>query len=168
MKFRQRFCHKYCQIKNVVMRAALILLLFVSVSFSCKKSKNQCDEPNLDCSSIRCIAHWDYFTFKLIDKTNGGDLVFGPNPRYTAGDIKLYSDAARTRQLQLDLDNSNNTIVAMTAKQEMYLEIKGTDVYKLAAEFMTRDCCSSRVKTLWQDGQMVCSCCADAISLSIR
>ena len=150
------------------MRIVLILLAFVSLVFSCKKSKNQCDEPNLDCSSIRCIAHWFNFDFRLIDKTSGTDLVFGTNPRYTAGDIKLYFDAARAFPIQLTIDNNSKTIKVMTAKQEMYLEIKGTDIYKLTAEFRAESCCSSRVTTLWQDGQMVCSCCPGAISLSIR
>ena len=150
------------------MRSALILLAFVSLTFSCKKSKSQCDGPDLDCSSIRCIAHWDNFTFRLIDKTTGADLVFGANPKYTANDIKLYADVGRTFPIQFQLDNNTRTILVMSARQEMYLEIKGTDVYKLVVEFRTETCCSSRVKTLWQDGQMVCSCCSDTILLSIQ
>ena len=150
------------------MRSALILLVFVSLAFSCKKSKSQCDGPDLDCSSIRCIAHWDNFTFRLIDKTTGADLVFGANPKYTASDIKLYSDVGRTFPIQFQLDNNTSTILVMSARQEMYLEIKGTDVYKLTADFISQDCCNSRVRTLWQDGQMVCSCCQEAIPLSIR
>jgi hypothetical protein len=149
------------------MRTALILLVFVALGFSCKKSMN-CEEPNLDCSSIRCIAHWYNFSFKLIDKTTGADLVFGANPRYTSNDIKLYSDVGRTIPLQLQIDHNSKTISTMTAKEEMYLEIKGIDVYKLTAEFISKDCCNSRVRTLWQDGQMVCSCCSDDISLSIK
>jgi len=150
------------------MRIVLILLVFVSLVFSCKKSKDQCDEPNLDCSTIRCIAHWDNFDFRLMDKATGIDLVFGTNPKYTANDIKLYADVGRTLLIQFQLDNNSKTILVKTAKQEMYLEIKGTDVYKLTTEFRAETCCSGRVKTLWQDGQMVCTCCSDAISLSIR
>ena len=150
------------------MRIVLILLAFVSLVFSCKKSRNQCVEPDLDCSSIRCIAHWDNFTFRLMDKTTGTDLVFGVNPKYTANDIRLYYDVGRTVPIQFQLDNNNKTILVKTAKQEMYLEIKGTDVYKLTTEFRTETCCSNTVKTLWQDGLMVCSCCPDTISLLIR
>ncbi|HEY5771651.1 MAG TPA: hypothetical protein VIS75_03440 [Chitinophagaceae bacterium] len=150
------------------MRIVLILLAFVSLVFSCNKSRNQCVEADLDCSTIRCIAHWDNFDFRLIDKATGTDLVFGANPKYAANDIRLYYDVGRTVPIQFQLDNNSKTIKVMTAKQEMYLEIKGTDVYKLTTEFRTETCCSSRVKTLWQDGQMVCSCCPDAISLSIR
>ena len=148
------------------MRTTLILVLFVALGVSCKKSNN-CGGSTRDCSGIMCIAFWSYFEFKLTDKTTGADLVFGPNPKYTTSDIKLYSDAARTFSLRILIDNSN-TFLVMTAKEEMYLEIKGTDIYKLTAEFRGESCCSNRVKTLWQDGQMVCSCCGDAISLSIK
>ena len=150
------------------MRSAMILLVLVFLGFSCKKSKNQCNEPDLDCSSIRCIAHWNNFSFKLMDKTTGADLVFGTNPRYTSSDIKLYYDVGRVYPLTLQIDHTSKTISTMTAKPEMFLEIKGTDIYKLTAEFREETCCSDRVTTLRQDGQMVCSCCPDAISLLIR
>ena len=149
------------------MRTTLIMVLFVALVISCRKSGN-CDELYLDCSSRECIAYWEYFTFRLMDKTTGADLVFGATPKYTANDIKLYFDVGRTIPIQYQLDNNSKTIKVMTAKQEMYLEIKGTDVYKMTTQFRAETCCSSRVKTLWQDGQMVCSCCSDAISLSIR
>ena len=150
------------------MRIVLFLLVFVSLAFSCKKSNNQCDEPNIDCSSIQCITHTNNFNFKLIDKTTGADLVFSASPRYTASDIKLYYDVGRIYSMEFQIDNNSKTIRTYTARHEMYLEIKGTDVYKLTAEFRAETCCSSRVKTLWQDGQMICSCCSDAVSLSIR
>jgi len=148
------------------MRIALTLLLFVSLGIACKKSNN-CEGSNRDCSDTMCIAFWSYFEFKLTDKTTGADLVFGPNPKYTTSDIKLYYDAARTFSIGVLVDNSNRFLV-MDAHEEMYLEIKGTDIYKLTAEFRDESCCSRRVKTLWRDGQMVCSCCPDAISLSIK
>ena len=150
------------------MRIVLILLAFVSLVFSCNKSRNQCVGADLDCSTIRCIAYWEYFTFRLIDKATGTDLVFGANPKFTANDIRLYYDVGRTVPIQFQLDNNNKTLLVKTAKQEMYLEIKGTDVYKLTTEFRAETCCSSIVKTLWQDGQMVCSCCSDVISLLIK
>ena len=150
------------------MRIVLILLAFVSLVFSCNKSRNQCVEADLDCSTIRCIAHWDNFTFRLMDKTTGTDLVFGANPKYTANDIKLYSDVGRAFSIHFDLDYNSRTILVMSARQEMYLEIKGADIYKLTAQFREESCCNSRVRTLWRDGQMICSCCPDAISLSVR
>ena len=150
------------------MRIVLILLAFVPLIFSCNKSTNHCDELHLDCSSMQCVAYWKYFNFRLIDKITGVDLVFGANPKYTANDIKLYSDVGRTYPMHFDLDYNNRTILAMSARQEIYLEIKGTDIYKLTAQFREESCCSSRVRTLWQDGRMVCSCCPDAISLLIR
>ena len=145
-----------------------ISAIFIVLIFSCNKQSKNCEEPNLDCSSIRCIAHWYHFSFRLLDKATGADLVFGANPRYTAADIKLYYDVGRINPIGLQVDYSTKTISTMTAKDEMYLEIKGIDVYKLTAEFISKDCCNSRVRTLWQDGQMVCSCCQEAITLSIR
>jgi hypothetical protein len=149
------------------MKTSLILVFFFALGISCKRSGN-CDELHLDCSSRECVAYWEYFRFRLIDKTTGADLVFGANPTYTANDIKLYSDVGRTFSIHFDLDNNKKTILVMSARQEMYLEIKGTDIYKLTAEFREESCCSSRVRTLWQDGQMVCSCCPDVISLLIK
>jgi len=149
------------------MRTTLVMVLFVALVISCRKSGN-CDELHLDCSSRECIAYWEYFTFRLIDKTTGADLVFGTNPKYTANDIKLYPDVGRAFPIQFHLDNNKKTILVMSARHEMYLEIKGTDIYKLTVEFREESCCSSRVRTLWQDGQMVCSCCPDVISLLIR
>jgi len=146
-----------------VLAAAVIIL----ISFACHKSKN-CEGPDLDCSSIRCIAHWYYFDFKLVDKTTGVDIVFGSNPKYTTSDIKLFFDAARTNAIALTADNANKKFSTMTAKSEMYLEIKGTDVYKLTAEFRDNDCCSSSIKVLWQDGAMICSCCNDVIPIGVN
>ena len=149
------------------MRTTLILVFFVVLVFSCKKSRN-CDGPNLDCSNIRCAAFWSYFDFKLTDKTTGADLVFGNNPRYTANDIKLYSDVGRTMSLPLYFDNTNKIIETMTAKEDMYLVIKGTDIYKLTVSFKSKSCCSNQVGVLWQDGQMVCACCPDGINLAVQ
>ena len=143
-------------------------VIFIVIIFSCNKTSKNCEGPTLDCSSIRCIAFHSYFEFKLSDKTTGEDLVFSNNPRYTVNDIKLYADAGRTRSLLLTVDNSKKIIQTMMAEEEMYLEIKGTDIYKLTASFKTNDCCSNRVAVLWQDGQMLCSCCPDGITLSIR
>ncbi|HEX3167060.1 MAG TPA: hypothetical protein VHQ93_12420 [Chitinophagaceae bacterium] len=149
------------------MRTTLIMVLFVALVISCRKSGN-CDELYLDCSSRECIAYWEYFTFRLMDKTTGADLVFGATPKYTANDIKLYSDVGRAFSIHFDLDYNSRTILVMSARQEMYLEIKGADIYKLTAQFREESCCNSRVRTLWRDGQMICSCCPDAISLSVR
>jgi len=149
------------------MRTTLILAVFLALSFSCNKSKN-CDKPEPDCSSVNCVHLISTFEFKLVDKTTGADLVFGNNPRYTSADIKIFSDLGRSYPLPLIFDNDKKLIRLVNAKTEMYLVIKTTDAYKLTAEFRTEICCSIRVKTLWQDGEMVCSCCPDAISLSVR
>lgn len=153
------------------MRIVLVMMVFAAVGFSCKKSKtnNDCDRLAPDCSLFECIAHWDNFNFKLIDKTTGQDLVFGPNPRYTVSDVKIYFDAARVHPMQyLRADSANKKFNVMTGRKEMYLEVKGTDVYKLTAEFRFESCCTSIVKNLWQDGSPICTCCADVIQLPVN
>lgn len=149
------------------MRVVIAVLVSTLLFFSCRKAKS-CEEPKLDCSGIRCFVFWSYFDFRLVDKSTGQDLVFGANPRYTINDIKLFGDATRTIPLPLTTDNAKKILLTNTAKEEMYLEIKGTDVYKLTAAFKANDCCSNRVKVLWLEGMMVCSCCTDAISLGVR
>jgi hypothetical protein len=149
------------------MRGLIFLFTCFLLFSSCKRSKT-CDEPKPDCSAIQCIAFWSYFDFRLIDRTNGEDLVFGTNPRYSDNDIKLFSDQARTISLYFTVDKIKKTLQTMTAKEEMYLEIKGTDVYKLTTAFKAYDCCSNRVKALWQDGKMICSCCTDIIPILIK
>lgn len=147
-----------------------ILVFFVLIILaSCKKSANSnCDD--VECKSVvQCLVFWSYFEFRLTDKHTGEDLVFGNNPRYQLSDIKIFYDAARTLPINnLHTDNAARKITVMTARPEMYLEIKGTDVYKLTAEFKGAGCCASRVKNLWQDGKMVCSCCNDIITLAVR
>jgi len=154
--------------KKLVMRFIPFILVVMALA-SCKKPANSnCqEEPKCD-GSIQCIAHWDFFEFRLTDKNTGENLVFGNNPRYQASDIKLFLDAARTYPLNLYFNNSAGKIMAIAAKPKMYLEIKGTDVYQLTAEFRGEDCCAARVKNLWQDGNMICACCDSVISLSVR
>lgn len=149
------------------MRVVFVVIFSILLFSSCRKAKT-CEEPKLDCSAVLCIAYWSYFDFRLIDKVSGQDLVFSTNPRYTNNDIKLFSDVARTVPLQYTVDSSKKILQTMSAKEEMYLEIKGTDIYKLTAVFRSKDCCSNTVKVLWLDGRMICSCCSGAVSLSIR
>ena len=149
------------------MRVVFVAIFSTLLFSACKKTKN-CEGPDLDCSAIQCIVYWSYFDFRLIDKVTGEDLVFSVNPRYSNNDIKLFADAARSVPIQYTIDNSRKILQTMNAKEEMYLEIKGTDVYKLTADFKVIDCCSNTVKDLWLDGQMICSCCTGAISLTIQ
>ena len=149
------------------MRVVWVAMFSILLFSTCRKTKT-CEGPDLDCQGIQCIVFWSYFDFRLIDKVSGEDLVFSTNPRYSGNDIKLFADAARTIPLQYTVDNSRKILQTMNAKAEMYLEIKGTDVYKLTADFKQKECCSNEVKNVWLDGQMVCSCCTAAASLSIK
>ena len=146
----------------------LILILSVSFLFLTCNKKSVCDEPNLDCSSIRCIAHFDYFEFRLMDKTTGKDLVFSNDPKYDISEIKLFADVNRTIPLTLTADINKSSLISSDAKTLMYLEIKGTDVYRMDATFGKKDCCSDQVKTLRMNDQSVCTCCDPVISLKIQ
>ena len=143
-----------------------IISVFI-LSSSCKKSKTEtgpCSEPKLDCSLILCIAGWNNFDFKLTDKTSGADLVFGSSPRYTTSEIKLFADAARTVEIGITADMANKKFQCMTARNEIYLEVKGT-VYTLNATFRKIDCCVSRVKSISVKGTLVCDCCPDIVNV---
>jgi hypothetical protein len=95
-------------------------------------------------------------------------LLFGSNPSYTISDVKLFTDAARMNPINIMADNANKKIQCMSAKDEMYLEIKGATVYKISTEFKGNDCCSNRVKSLKIDNIPVCTCCSDVISVPVK
>jgi hypothetical protein len=144
-------------------------LLTIVISFtllSCEKP-DPCDDPKIDCSNIRCFAFWSYFEFKLVDRITGADLVFGTNPKYSINDVKLFADAAKTIPLNLTKDDSKKWLQTMTARAEMFLEIKGIDTYKLTAEFRANDCCSNHVKSLVIDGFVICTCCTEVIPIPV-
>ena len=150
----------------MIMRILLITFLISTLFLSCDKSED-CDDIKEDCSTIRCIAFWAYFDFKLVDKLTGIDLISGSNPRYVLNDIKLYFDAAKTAAIPYTFDAAKKSIHLMTAREEMYLELKGVTVYKLQVEFRSTSCCSVIVKTLTLDGQAICTCCKEVIEIPI-
>ncbi|MBL7743559.1 MAG: hypothetical protein JNN00_08825 [Chitinophagaceae bacterium] len=148
---------------------ASFLLLFLLFFISCHKPRvTACNEPEPDCSHIVCVAHWDYFNFKLTDKVTGKDLLFGTNPRYTTGEVRIFSDAARTSPINFFTDTVNKKLVCMNARGVMYLEIAGNAVYKLTAEFKSAGCCSARIKFLQVDNSIICTCCSDVIAVPVN
>jgi len=166
----QRFVLGHCHLKKKQIMRLIIAFVVLFAFASCKKSGNSNCQDGPGCgANIECVAFWSYFEFRLTDKNTGQDLVFGNNPRYQISDIKIYFDAARTYPMNnLRADNAAGKFTLMTARPEMYLEIKGSDVYKLTAEFRGYGCCANRVKNLWQDDQMVCTCCDSVIPLAVR
>lgn len=134
---------------------------------SCRKSKT-CEEPKPDCSTIHCIAHFDYFEFRLLDKETGEDLVFSSNPRYITSEIKLFADPGKTMPLSLTADSDRKTFKTGQARENMWLELEGSQVFKLTVSFMINDCCSNRVKSITIDGKTVCSCCDQIIPIKVQ
>lgn len=126
-----------------------------------------CGHPELDCD-YTCLVYWYNFSFKVVDKNTGADLVFGANPRYTTNDIKLYYDAAGTRPAHgLQIDATNKKFKLMAAREELYLFIN-TQSYRLDLTFRPESCCSSIVKDLKIDNQQVCTCCNEVIHVPVN
>ena len=145
-------------------RFLLIIILFIA----CNKTE-ECKDPNLDCSNIRCIAFWSDLRFNLVDENNGNDLVFSTNPKYTISDIGLFRNQACTDTIKgLLVDNEKKLIHSMRAEKLMYLKIKNTVVYRLDAEFIMNDCCSERVKTIRLNNKLLCVCCDYSVALPIK
>lgn len=151
------------------MKYLSLITLITLFSFSCNKnsSENPCEEPDLDCTGIRCAAFHSIFEFRLVNLA-GNDPVFGSNPVYNTSEIKLFEDESRTKPINLNADPGRKSFITLNGLRDMYLEIGGTDVYKLSATYRTKDCCTNQLKTLSVDGQMVCTCCTDITPVTIR
>ncbi|MCX8020652.1 MAG: hypothetical protein N2747_09190 [Chitinophagaceae bacterium] len=146
------------------------LLLFSLFLFSAKSfaQKKPCARfPSLQCAHVKCIQFWYSFRFKITDKKTGKDLVFDPEARYTANDIKLYADSTLRQTLTLKADTVNKIFNAPLARKRMYLKVNKT-VYKLNVNFGLTTCCSARVKDVFLNGKTICQCCADVVSLPVE
>jgi hypothetical protein len=151
------------------MKKLFILLIIPVMTICCKKANNsECPEPKLSCDGIMCITHNFNFDFRIVDKTSGADLVFGPSPRYATSDIKLYYEAAMTNPIPLFADGTAKSFRSSMAKGEMYLSIAGGTPLKLNAEFKGVSCCASQVKSLKVAGESVCTCCNDVIHIGVQ
>lgn len=151
------------------MRHLLIILLFCTINITCKKNSttSSCDDADVNCTGVTCLIQQYLFDFRIIDKISGNDLVFGPSPRYTAGDVKLYADAALTNEIQITADVSGKSFHSFQSKPQMYLVIASASTYILNADFKKIDCCTDRIKNLKSDGLVVCTCCDDIVSIMV-
>jgi hypothetical protein len=145
----------------VIMKKYILLLLVVTLAFSCKKSKGDSED---DCN-INCFIYQTQFNFRLVDKVTGQDLVFGANPRYTTSDVQVFFDAAGTLPMNgMQADAATKSFRTTFAKTTMYLKVVGT-TYKLDVTFRENGCCSSIVETLKVDGVSLCSHCNEVIGI---
>ena len=150
------------------MKTVVLLLVLSFLSFSCEKTASTgCPEPQLDCSNVRCLVYNYFFDFRVVDEVTGADLVFGANPPYSTGDIRLFRDAAQTIPITLTADMTAGLFRTSFAEEEMYLVIDGRGVYKINADFRRLDCCTFRLKDLQVNGQEICTCCADAVEIPV-
>ena len=152
------------------MRYLIIILFFCTINFACKKNStsSSCDDADINCTGVTCLIQQYLFDFRIVDKITGTDLVFGSSPRYTTGDIKLYADVALTSEIQITADVSSKSFHAIQAKPQMYLVIASTSTYTLSVDFKKIDCCTDRIKNLKSDGQVVCTCCGDIVSIKVN
>lgn len=146
------------------MKKYILLLLLVTMAFSCKKSKDN-DDTN-ECL-INCFIHVSQFNYRLVDKTTGADLVFGANPRYTPGDVQLFFDAAGTAPIHLMTDTTAKAFKTLFGKATMYLKVGGI-TYKVDVTWRELDCCTSIVETLKIDGVSVCVHCNEIIEIPVN
>jgi hypothetical protein len=153
----------------MVMKKIIIISLLAIISFSCKKkTDNNCADADLDCSAINCFLITYDLKFRVTDKITGADLVFGTNPRYTTGDIKLYYDAAAIHPINLQIDANAKLFSTVMARNEMWLVIKGGTPYKLNASFRVVGCCSQVLRSLNINGQSLCTCCGDSVNIPVN
>ncbi|HMU45441.1 MAG TPA: hypothetical protein PKC72_03685 [Chitinophagaceae bacterium] len=150
------------------MKKLFYLLVISFLVNSCdKKTPSNCPEPELDCTTVRCLIYNYNFDFRIVDKNTGADLVFGTSPRYTESDVALFLDAAQTIPVSLTSDAGQKIFSTSQANEVMYLVIAGTTSYKITVDFKKVNCCLSRVKNLSVNGKTVCTCCADAIEVPV-
>lgn len=147
-----------------IMKKYILLLLAITIAFSCKKSKDN----NEDDCNINCFIYQTQFNFRLVDKVTGQDLVFGANPRYTTSDVQVFFDAAGTTPMSgMQADTATRSFRTIFAKTSMYLKVGGA-TYKLDAAFRENGCCSSIVETLKVDGVSLCSHCNEVIEIPVN
>lgn len=147
-------------------------IIFAALLFSllggCKKSNDaDCSPAEPDCTGFACLVHWYYFDFKLVDKTNGQDLLFGPSPRYSLSEVKLFSDEARTIAVSYTANTTDQRLKVQMATPQLFLQV-GSAVYRLDLEFRLDQCCESRVKNIRIDNQSICTCCAAVINVPVN
>jgi len=141
-------------------RIFLSVLVVGSLFLSCNKQEEQVHYdcgPTPVCAAVVCIAYWSNFSFSLIDKTTGKDLVFGSNPSITPADIKLYVKSnSPYREVSLWADSSNNVLRTMLAADTMAIQIKNEPLqYMLVKVFCTNECCSRSAVEMLYEGQLL-------------
>jgi hypothetical protein len=136
----------------------LLPLALTVILFSCKKNNNEiytCNPPPL-CNDINCIAFLSNFSFTIVDKTTGADLIFGSNPTLTPADVKLFFNSASQYVISKYTDSTKKAFSTIFARDTMSLQIKNEPLKLITVKlFCLKDCCSREAVEIIYDGNLL-------------
>lgn len=142
--------------RKIIVPISLFILLT-----SCKKNveNNDCGSSPSSCGYCD-FGETDYFSFTLVDKTTGADLIFGSNPTIAFSEIRLYHNTTPlSYQVPFEIDNTNKLLKSyrsssFTSRDTMWLKIQG-DVEKriVVKTYCSKACCSSTITEISYDGE---------------
>lgn len=140
------------------------MIFYISLAillYSCKKNV----ESTVDCgpAPANCgycdFGTMDYFSFTLVDKTTGNDLIFGSNPSISISEIKLfYNTVPLSYQIPFDIDSTNKLLksyksATFISRDTMWMQIKNDPIKKiLVSTNCSKICCSSSITEIMYDG----------------
>jgi hypothetical protein len=136
----------------------LLLLAFIVTLISCKKHKNDtfaCD-TSLLCNNVNCITFLSNFSFTIVDKTTGADLIFGSNPTLTPADVKLFFNSNPQYGIQKYTDSTKKAFSIISASDTMSLQIKNEPLKLITVKaFCSKGCCSRDAVEIIYDGDLL-------------
>jgi hypothetical protein len=146
---------------KIMRRISLLFLCLAFLIFSCKKNNqtiSDCGPAPASCGYCD-FGTLDYFSFTLVDKTTGTDLIFGINPPIAVSEIKLFHNTTPlSYQVPFEIDSTNKLLKSyksstFISRDTMWLKIKN-DVEKkiVVITYCSKTCCSSNITEILYDG----------------
>ena len=141
-------------------RILFSVLVVCCLFFSCEKNEEPVSYncgPTTICAAIQCIAFWSNFSFSIVDRNTGKDLIFGSNATLTPADVKLFVKSnSPYRQIMSFADSTTNSLRTMSAGDTMAIQIKNEPLqYMLVKTFCTNECCSRSAVEILYEGQLL-------------
>jgi pectate lyase len=137
----------------------LLPLVFIVILFSCKKNKEDGYNCGVSpkCYNILCVAFLSNFSFTVVDKTTGNDLIFGNNTTLTPGDIKLFvKQNSPYTAITTFADSTKKTMATVFARDTMALQIKNEPLKFITVKtFCSRECCGTNAVEIIYDGNLL-------------
>jgi hypothetical protein len=136
----------------------LLPLALIFILFSCKKHKNDtytCG-TSLLCNNVNCVAFLSNFSFTIVDKTTGADLIFGSNQTLTPADVKLFFNSNSQYGIQKYTDSTKKAFSIIFASDTMSLQIKNEPLKLIIIKtFCSKGCCSRDAVEIIYDGSLL-------------